>query len=128
MILALCTIFEGDDLQDPPPPLQLELIVDRLNGVDQIVLFLCQLVSALLGIQETSDDGHVSVDGSRAWFDVGVETVRIESEGGEKRGVEPDACAREEAFSDHPSKRDTRQIMLAAIRDRTATHICKRND
>lgn len=128
MIFALCAVFEGDDLQDPPPPLQPELIIDQLDRIDQIVLLLRQLVSTLLGIQENSDNGHVSFNGRRARFDVGVETGGVESDRGEKRGVEPDACAREEAFSDHPSKRDTRQIMLAAIRDRTATHICERND
>jgi hypothetical protein len=59
------------------------------------------------------------------WGDEGVECGRIEAYGFERIAIELDSDVVNEAFANHPTKRDSSQGVPSTIRDRSSTNVFK---
>ena len=122
-------------LKDPPPFDQLQLVIDRRQGVKQVFLLLIderflepdgllvilrKIEWLIVVVRKTA--GSVR-DGRRSGDDVWIEGIWVHPYVLEHVFVEHDASTEDEALADHPAQRDSCKVMTSPIGNRSTTDI-----
>jgi hypothetical protein len=133
LLLIMCLVRQH--LEDPPAPGHLQLVIDRRQGIKQVLLLLIDKrllefdgllvvlreIEWLVVLVRKTVGGVRDSRGSRD--DVRIDGIGVHAYVLEHVFVEKDAGAEDEALADHPAQGDPCKVMAGSIGNRSTTDI-----